>query len=94
MEKDKYREKAKKSIDDIFAKIDELEAKKDKADKNAKEKYNQRIEELKAKRNELKENYNELVRASDAQWETAKSNFSESADYFKKGFAELGELFK
>lgn len=94
MEKETYREKAKKSIDDIFAKIDELEAKKDRAKEGAKEKYNQRIEDLKAQKNDLQAKYDELVNATDEKWETAKNRFSESAEYFKKGFTELGQLFK
>jgi len=94
MDKETYKAKAKKSIDDIFNKIDELEASKDQAQEGAKQKYTEKIEELKEKRNDLQLKYNELVNATEEKWETAKTKFSESADYFKKGFAELGNIFK
>ncbi len=94
MDKETYKAKAKKSIDDIFAKIDELETKKSEAQQGAKEKYTEKITELKAKKNDLQLKYDELVNATEERWETAKTKFSESTDYFKRGIAELGEIFK
>ncbi|ALO16445.1 hypothetical protein L21SP5_02825 [Salinivirga cyanobacteriivorans] len=94
MDKETYKAKAKKSIDDIFNKIDELEAKKHKAQESAKQKYNEKIEDLKARKQELQEKYDELTNATEERWEIAKTKFSESADYFNKGFAELGNIFK
>lgn len=94
MEREKFKEKAKKSIDDIFAKIEELEAKKDSAQENLKGKYNELIEDLKAKKNDLQLKYNALELSSDEKWTEAKENFSRSAEFFKEGFSKLFSLFK
>jgi hypothetical protein len=94
MDKENFKNKAKQSIDDIFAKIDELEAKKDKAIGEAKIEYEKRILELKSKKVELQAKYNKLVNASDENWEEVKNAFSSASDSFKEGFSKIASLFK
>lgn len=94
MERTEFKEKAKKSIDDIFARIDELEAKKDNAKDNLKEKYQEIIENLKEKRDDLKLKYKNLEESSDERWSQAKEDFSRSAEFFRDGFSKLFSLFK
>lgn len=94
MDRESFKNKAKQSIDEIFAKIDELEAKKDKALEGAKAEIEERIIELKAKKDELTAKYNKLIDSSDENWEEVKSAFSSAAESFKEGFLKIGSLFK
>ncbi|WP_439185437.1 hypothetical protein [Carboxylicivirga taeanensis] len=93
MDKETFKENAKKSIDDIFDKIDELEAKKANTTAETKAAYNKKIAELKSKKDDLKIKYDELLNTTGANWDEAKKSFSESADLFKKGIQELTSLF-
>lgn len=53
MERDKFKDDAKKMIDELFNKIDTLERKKDNVKDSAKEQYVKQIADLKEKKNEL-----------------------------------------
>ncbi len=92
MNKEDFKKKAKKSIDDIFAKIDELEAKKDKVKEDAKAEYEEKLNNLKTKRKELQAKYDALNNASDEKWEDVKSTFSSATDSFKDGFSKIASL--
>jgi uncharacterized coiled-coil DUF342 family protein len=92
MNKENFKKEAKKSIDDVFAKIDELEAKKDKVKEDAKAEYEEKLKNLKTKRKELQAKYDALVNASDEKWEEVKSTFSSATDSFKEGFSKIASL--
>lgn len=94
MEKEEFKEKAKQSIDDLFARIDKLEVKMNKAKAGAKEKYKNEINELKAKKDDLQAKYEKLEDAVEDKWDEVKNAFIESAPSFKKGLSRLGEIFK
>ena len=94
MDREKFKNQAKKSIDEIFAKIDILEAKKEKAVGEVKAEYEKRIIELKAKKIELLAKYNKLVSASEENWEEVKNAFSSASESFKEGFSKIASLFK
>ena len=94
MDRENFKEKAKKSIDDIFAKIDEYEAKSNQVKGDAKEKYNQRLADLKSRRTELQTRYERLQGASQDKWEEAKVAFNEASESFKDGFSRLAALVK
>ncbi len=94
MDKEKFKNSAKQSIDEIFATIDELEAKKNKAVGDVKAEYEARIAELKMKKNELQVKYNKLVDSTEENWEEVKDAFSSAADSFKEGFSKIASLFK
>jgi chromosome segregation ATPase len=94
MEKEEFKQKAKQTIDDIFAKIDELQIKMDKAKAETKVKYKNEIEELKKKKAELQTRYDKLEDVVEDKWEDVKKAFSESAGSFKEGFSRLGKIFK
>ncbi len=83
MNREEYRLKAKETIDEIFLRIDELEAKKDQADAETQGKINEQITALKAKRQELKDRYDELSRATEDSWEEVKKAFTTTAETFK-----------
>jgi hypothetical protein len=94
MDKEKFKNKAKDSIDEIFAKIDELEVKKDKAIGEAKIEYEEKLAELKSKKIELQAKYDKLVEASEENWEEVKVAFSSASESFKEGFSKIASLFK
>ena len=92
MNKEDFKKKAKTSIDDIFAKIDELEEKKDKVKGDAKATYEEKLNNLKTKKKELQAKYDALVNASDEKWEEVTSTFSSATDSFKEGFSKIASL--
>ena len=93
MEREEFKQKAKQSIDDIFARIDQLEGKMDQAKADAKVKYKEEIKELKKKKADLQSKYDKLEDAVEDKWEEVKNAFTESAGSFKAGFSRLGKLF-
>jgi hypothetical protein len=93
MNKEEFKNNAKKSIDDIFAKIDELEAKKDKAVSAAKIEFEEKIAELKLKKAELESKYSKLLNATEENWEEVKTAFASASVSFKEGFSKLASLF-
>jgi hypothetical protein len=93
MEREEFKQKAKQSIDDIFATIENLEAKMDKAKADAKVKYKDEIDALKQKKADLQSKYDSLEDAVEDKWEEVKNAFTESAGSFKEGFARLGQIF-
>jgi len=94
MDRKTFKEKAKKSIDDLFARIDDLDLKKEKFQGEAKFKYDEKITQLKTKRAELQQKFQNMKDASPEKWEEAKEAFNKSLDSFKAGLSKLGELFK
>ncbi len=89
MEREEFKEKAKKSIDDLFLQIEKLEAKMHKAKADAKLKYKDEIDELKQKKAEMQG----LLDKVEDKWEDVKLAFNESAPSFKEGFARLAKIF-
>ncbi|SDB92828.1 sll1863 family stress response protein [Williamwhitmania taraxaci] len=94
MDKQTFKENAKKSIDDIFAKIEELEAKNENFKERSKIEYDENLAELKAKRDELQAKYRELENATEEKWDEVKIAFSSASESFKEGFSKITALFK
>ena len=94
MDRNEFRTNAKKKIDEIFLKIEELENKRDKAGDDIKNSYNEILENLKKKGAELQERYDSLQETSDDKWDEAKAAFSESTESFKEGFNRIFSLFR
>src|SRR6056297_3002335 len=94
MEKEKFKQDAKKTVDDIFNKIEELEQKRNHVSDKMKAKYDEQIAALKVKYADMEKDYQELERASGQAWNDAKRKFSESADYFKAGLTTIAQIFK
>ena len=88
------REKAKKSIDALFAKIDELEQKSEKTSEKTKAKYNEAITDLKLMKSELQAKYKALEHSSEKDWEEKKAVFNSSMESFKEGFSKISQIFK
>lgn len=93
MEREEFKEKAKKSIDDLFAEIEKLEARMKQAKADAKVKYKDEIDELKQKKAEMQGILDQVENAVEDKWEEVKTAFNESAPSFKEGFARLAKIF-
>ena len=94
MEREEFKQKAKQSIDDIFARIEKLEAKMDKAKADARVKYKDEIDELNRRKMEMQSMLDKVENAVEYKWEEVKAAFNESAPSFKEGFSRLGKIFK
>jgi len=93
MEREEFKEKAKKSIDDLFIRIEKLEAKMKQAKADTKVKYKDEIDELKQKKAEMQGLLDKVENAVEGKWEEVKAAFNESAPSFKEGFARLAKIF-
>lgn len=89
-----FKKRAKKSIDNIFAKIDKLDVKKDMVKEKAKAEYKEIMADLKSKKADLQAKYKKLENATEDKWEEVKKTFSVAADSFEEGFSKIGSLFK
>jgi DNA-binding transcriptional regulator GbsR (MarR family) len=94
MDKQEFKQKAKKSIDNILVKINDLEIKKNNAREDVKDKYHERIEELKAGKEHLLEKYNWLIESADEKWEESKISFTNAFDSFNNKLADIAALIK
>ncbi len=94
MDKNEFKEKAKRSIDDLFDKIEELDSKKEKASEKMKAEYNENIANIKVMRADLLEKYKALEHASAENWEEKKAVFNSSMESLKEGFSKLANIFK
>jgi outer membrane murein-binding lipoprotein Lpp len=94
MNREEFREKAKKGIDELFAKIEELEAKSGDLKEKSKVKYREIMAEIKEIEAELEAKYKKLEESGDSKWADTKAAFSKSAEAFKEAFQHLTSLFK
>ncbi len=94
MERQEFKEKAKHRIDELFAKIDELEAKKEKATGETKARYNEMIADIKKLKNDLNEAYRSVESATEKDWKEKKKIFNASLESFQEGFSKLADIFK
>lgn len=94
MEKQNYKEKLKHQIDDLFAKVEELEAKKEKASSELKLKYNEKISEINKLKDDLKTTYKSVENSSEEDLNKKKELFNASIESFKEGFSKLAGIFK
>lgn len=93
MNKEEFKAKAAKSIDEVAAKIDELKAKKESVEHHVKSDYEQAIKTLGNKKVEIQAKYDDLKDASEDKWEEAKEAFSSASDSFKEGLSKISSLF-
>lgn len=92
MNKETYKAKAKEELNELFARLNELENQKDISEAEAKAEYDSKINELKTKKSELETKYAQLEDASEDKWEEAKEAFSAASEDFKTGFSKITDL--
>jgi uncharacterized coiled-coil DUF342 family protein len=79
MEKNAYEQKAQAKIDELSAKVEVLNAKKDAAKADTKIEYEEKIKELNSLKNEIKEKFDNIKNSSDDAWKELKSGFEKSS---------------
>nr|MBS0037183.1 hypothetical protein [Saprospiraceae bacterium] len=94
MDKAEYKKKAKQTVDDFFDKIETMEKKKTEISASARQKYNEQLAQLNAKKSELKSKYKNLENEAGDKWKEAQTAFDKSANSFKEGFKHLNSLLK
>jgi hypothetical protein len=91
MNKEELKANAKQQIDEVFTKLDEMEAKSGQVSAEMKQTYNEQLDKLRTKKKELDMKYAELQQASEDKVEELGQAFSESKNYFKEGYRKLNE---
>lgn len=92
MNKEELKANAKQQIDEVFTKLDQMEAKSGQVSSEMKQTYNEQMEKLRGKKKELEVKYAELQNASEDKVEELGQAFNESREYFKQGFQKLGSV--
>ncbi|MDD2278158.1 MAG: hypothetical protein PHS05_03765, partial [Bacteroidales bacterium] len=75
MDKQRMRENAKKSIDDLFLKIEELENKRDKVSGDLRIKFDKVITDLKHERDKLNADFDKFQKSTEKEWGKHKETF-------------------
>lgn len=92
--RDAYVQKLKAKIDEWNADIDKLTAKADQAEADAKIKYHQELEALRAKRQDLEEKIANLQNAGESAWEELKQGVESSWEVWKASFSRAKTAFE
>ncbi len=92
--KNEYVKKLHAKIDEWNADIDKLVAKKDRLEANARLEYQERIEEIKKKRDDLKENISEINQASEGAWQDLKAGVDLSWEAMNQAIRSAASKFK
>jgi len=93
MNKAEIKNKAKNAIDEAYAKISELESKRDHMSSELRGEFDEKIKALKAKGEELKQKISSYEEEGEDKWDEVKDILSDSMESFKEGFSKLGKLF-
>lgn len=78
---------------DAKAKIQELDDKKDSISAELKAEFQEKIEAIRAKKDELEAKIDALEDDAEDKWEEVKDILADSLQSFKEGFVNLGRLF-
>lgn len=92
--RDAYVQKLKAKIDEWTADIDKLSAKAEQAKADAKIKYQQELEELRAKRQELEDRIANIQSAGESAWEELKQGVESSWEVWKASFSRAKTAFE
>ena len=94
MDRETFKQNAKKSLDEIYADIRNLQEKAKKAEGVAKAKYEEKVADLKSKMKDLQPKYDALATATEEKWEEVKKAFSSALVSIKEGINKLTSVFK
>lgn len=92
--KEEYIDKMANELKEWSAKIDELESKVSTAKADVKTTYEQRIRELKDKRDALSSKLHDLRDSSGEAWESFKAGVDNAWEDLKGAFSDAREKFK
>lgn len=94
MEKEQFRERIKKSIDELFEAFDELDARKDELREKSKAKYNEIMNEIKDWETTFESKRRQAKDGNDPRWEEAKQAFGRSARAFRDAMENLASFLR
>lgn len=94
MDRETFKQNAKKNIDEIYAEIRNIQEKIKKAEGATKAKYEEKVADLKSKMKDLQPKYDALANATDEKWEEVKKAFSPALESIKEGLNKLTSVFK
>ena len=89
MEKSTFKVKAKQQIDEIFSKIDLLEAEKEKSKHEMKAEYMDKITKLHEQKGEQKNKLEDLENATEDKWDETKEAFVSAVRSFDEGIHKI-----
>lgn len=92
--RDAYVQKLKAKVDEWNADIDKLAAKADQSEADAKISYQEQLEEMRAKRQELEEKIADLQNAGESAWEEIKQGVESSWEVWKASFSRAKTAFE
>lgn len=92
--REEYIDKMSNQLKEWSAKIDDLESKAHAVKADAKIVYEQRIRELKDKREDVTQKLRDLKGAGNEAWEAVKAGLDKSWDEFKNAFSDARDKFK
>lgn len=93
MNKEEFKQKAEKTINDLSARIEELKAKKEAAEDQAESKFEAALAELKEKKEELEDRLDKIEDAVEEEWDQFKEKFTSSIDVVKNKLSEWSSVF-
>lgn len=93
-QKQAYQEKMEAQLKEWGAKIDELKAKAEKAEADAKLEYHKRIDGLQAKRNAAEAKLAEVKASGEETWENLKEGVEGAWNEFKSAVSDAVSKFK
>jgi chromosome segregation ATPase len=93
MNKEEIKLKASETLADAKAKIQELDDKKDSISTELKAEFQEKIEAIRVKKDELEAKIDALEDDAEEKWEEIKVILGDSLQSFKEGFSNLGRLF-
>jgi len=83
-----YQEKAHKSLDDLFANLDTLEAKLREAGKEFSDGMEQNIADMKVEGEKLKGKFKEMCDSNSDSWTEVRNGFEQAATTLREAFSK------
>lgn len=87
-------EKAKAKLDEWSAEIDRLQARAKVAEADAKLKYNEQLEEMRARRDAAQAQVVEMQKASDKAWDDVRNGFEKAWTDLQSAFESAMSRYK
>ncbi len=93
-QKDDYRKKLQSVLDDVNARIDDLQHQAAQAEGEARKQYSRQIEQLRRLRDRVQDQAERVKSATPGAWEEIKSGVGSALEDLRKAFERAGEHFR
>ena len=94
MTRKEFVEKMKQELDEFNQRLDELEKRGADYSREARERFEKRIGDLRQKRNDMSQRLEEINRAGDKAWEDLKAGATTAWNALQDGLKEVLSKFK